>query len=514
MSTTDVDDAVIDLLSGLVLEDGRLWGQVAASFQWDDARAIFDPTAAPWHFLTRPRGGSKSTDLAAVLLVWLVCIAMAGEKGYIAAADKGQSKFAVLDALSGFVNRTPSLRNHVTIQSDKVVAKSGATIEVLAADSASAHGLRPSFVVIDEVAQWADTRNTKKMWAALVSALAKVPGCRFVVLTSAGEPNHWSYKVLKGARRSKHWRTNEVPGPLEWVDPADLEAQRPLLLDSEFSQYHLNQWVENENRLVSEADLQAAAVLDGPLQPVAGQRYLVAVDLGLVNDPTVAVVAHAETDPDRPGAPRRIVVDRIARWKGSHRRPVSITGEVEPWILSASREFNGARVVIDSWNAAGTVERLQAMQLRAEEIKLSEPIVGRIGTTLHLALREHRVHLPNDEELLSELRTVRLRRTNFGDFRLDHDSSRHDDQAMAIGLAVVELSGPTQRSGAIPVLFTDEDIMRQDLAYTRSLGQVPEAVPVIGGRAYGGDMSMPSDIHRPDDFDQSQNGKTAPSPFV
>jgi hypothetical protein len=256
----------------------------------------------------------------------------------------------------------------------------------------------------------------------------------------------------------------------------------------------------------------AAAVLDGPLQPVAGQRYLVACDLGLVNDPTVAVVAHAETDPDRPGAPRLIVIDRIARWKGSHRRPVSITGEVEPWILSASREFNGARVVIDSWNAAGTVERLQAMQLRAEEIKLSEPIVGRIGTTLHLALREHRVHLPNDEELLSELRTVRLRRTNFGDFRLDHDSSKHDDQAMAIGLAVVELSGPTQRSGAMPVFSSDADVAREQLIDARQDGLIPEPVPVIAGRAFGGDFS--TGLDREDGDSQENNGKTAPSPFI
>ncbi len=224
-----------------------------------------------------------------------------GEKAHIAAADKDQSKFAVLDALVGFVNRTPSLRSHVTVQADRVISKTGASIEVLAADSASAHGLRSSFVVIDEVAQWADTRNAKRMWAALVSSLAKMPGCRFVVLTSAGEPNHWSFKVLKGAAKSKDWHVNEVPGPLEWVDPEALEAQRPLLLASEFEQYHLNRWVENEDRLVSEADLTAAAVLDGPLSPVPGVEYLVACDLGLVNDPTVAIVAHAESDPDQRG---------------------------------------------------------------------------------------------------------------------------------------------------------------------------------------------------------------------
>ncbi len=39
MSTTD-HDAIIDLLSGLRLEDGRLWGQVAAGFQLEDAALL------------------------------------------------------------------------------------------------------------------------------------------------------------------------------------------------------------------------------------------------------------------------------------------------------------------------------------------------------------------------------------------------------------------------------------------------------------------------------------------
>jgi hypothetical protein len=116
-------DAVA-LLSSLVLEDGRLWGDVAADFQWADARAIFSDVSPLWHFLTRPRGGSKSTDLAAVLLVWLICVAMSGERGYIAAADKDQSKFAVLDALAGFVQRTPVLHDHVTVQADRIIARS------------------------------------------------------------------------------------------------------------------------------------------------------------------------------------------------------------------------------------------------------------------------------------------------------------------------------------------------------------------------------------------------------
>ena len=139
-----------------------------------------------------------------------------------------------------------------------------------------------------------------------------------------------------------------------------------------------------------------------------------------------------------------------------------------------------ARVVIDSWQAAGLVERLVAMQMRAEEVKLSEPIVGRIGTSCTWPSGSTGCRSRQTRSFSRSCGRFVLRKTNFGDFRLDHDSSKHDDQAMAIGLAVVELAGPVQRSGAVPVLFTPEDIMRQDLAEARAMGTVPEPVKLLG----------------------------------
>jgi hypothetical protein len=68
--------------------------------------------------------------------------------------------------------------------------------------------------------------------------LAKVPGCRFVCLTSAGEPGHMSHKVLQDALKAPdRWRVSQVPGPLPWVNEADLQAQG--LRDSEYSRLHL-----------------------------------------------------------------------------------------------------------------------------------------------------------------------------------------------------------------------------------------------------------------------------------
>jgi len=265
------DTAAMSLMAALVLENNHTWGSMAAQFQWEDAEAIFDPDQPLWSFLTRPRGGSKSTDLAAVLLVWLVCFATPGEHGYVIATDKDQGSFAVLDAISGLVGRTPALQGRVSVQTTKITSKSGASVEVLSADGASTWGLRPKFLVVDEMAQWPSTRNARNVWSALLSATGKMAGCRLVILTSAGEPSHWSHKVLVTALKSDRWRVNQVAGPLIWADPANLEAQRALLRESEYARLHLNIWTVAEDRLVTAEDLAAAAVLDGPLEPVAGR---------------------------------------------------------------------------------------------------------------------------------------------------------------------------------------------------------------------------------------------------
>lgn len=43
--------------------------------------------------------------------------------------------------------------------------------------------------------------------------MAKVAGGRMVVLTTAGDPAHWSHTVLAHAQGDTHWRVQEVPGP-------------------------------------------------------------------------------------------------------------------------------------------------------------------------------------------------------------------------------------------------------------------------------------------------------------
>lgn len=436
--------AALDLLAGLVLADGRRWGDAAASFQLADARAVLDERGVPYHFLTRGRGGSKTSDLAGIGSVSMLAQLPPGSRLYAVAADRDQGRL-LLDAIEGFRQRTPELAGTLDVGAFRVTAtRSGSTLDILAADAPGAWGLRPDFVVIDELANWASTSGARSLWEAVTSAVAKMPGSRLVVLTSAGDPAHWSRAVLDHALSDPLWRVHEVPGPVPWLDPARVEEQRRRLPESSFRRLFLNEWCAAEDRLADPDDLAACVVLDGPLEPVAGRRYVIGLDLGLTNDATVAAVAHVEdlgveVDGWATGG-RRVVLDRLETWQGRKDAPVLLS-TVDEWVGQASRLYGRAGVVCDPWQAVGLAQRLRSRGVRVDEFTFSSASVGRLAVTLHQLIRDRLLALPDDPALLDELANVRLRETSPGVLRIDHDPDKHDDRAIALALAATHLLG-------------------------------------------------------------------------
>jgi phage terminase large subunit-like protein len=275
-----------------------------------------------------------------------------------------------------------------------------------------------------------------------------------------------------------------VPGPTPWISPAALDDQRALLPESSYRRLHLNRWVAAEDRLTSLEALRECVTLDGPLRPEHGVQYVVAVDIGLKNDRTVAAVCHAEPIDDRnpatwaasgdlsrdrersdvvsitdwygrrdapipwvrpgeasretkPSRGSRIVLDRMEVWTGTRKDPVRLSA-VEAWVWQAATAF-GAKVIFDPFQAVGMMQRLQERRVQVEEFIFSSGSVGRLAATMHVLLRDRALALPDDPELLAELANVRLRETSPGVLRMDHDPDKHDDRAIALAMAAQDL---------------------------------------------------------------------------
>jgi phage terminase large subunit-like protein len=424
------------LLAGLVLENGKRWIEVATDWQLDDARAILEPGDGDplLHFLTRPRSGSKTTDLAGVTLAALIEQVPPGGRCYAVAGDRDQARLLV-DAIAGFVTRTPGLAGSITVDRYTASTPTGARLEVIPADAASSYGLRASLFVVDELTNWPSLN--RDVWVSIVSAVPKVRGCRLVCLASAGDPAHWSYRVRERARESKAWRLHEVPGPVPWVDEDALTEQRGLLTDSQFARLHGNIWTASEDRLVSVENLAAAVRNDGPLDYRPGVTYKIGVDLGLRHDRTAIAICHSEAVPDQPRV-RRVVLDRMVVFEGTRADEVHLA-EVETALFEAWRMYGKPRIRLDPWQGIGLAQRLRSRGVSVEEWSYSPQRYGATASVLFGLLRDGLLDLYDHPALLDELANVRLRETLPGLLRVDHDSDRHDDMVQALGFAVTAL---------------------------------------------------------------------------
>jgi hypothetical protein len=428
----------MDLMSALVLDDeGTLWGDIATDWQKSDAESILratDPDDVRLFFLTRPRNGSKTTDLAGVLIVVMLTQAPRRSTSHAYARDQDQAGI-LLDEFRALAERT-GLIERFDFGSDRVTVKATrAVLRVESADAGSAYGRRPFFVVADELAQWPTTRQARTLWEAVTSGLVKRKDSRFVAMTSAGDPAHWSNLVIVGARESDQWRVSETPGPVPWVSEKDLAEQRRLLPASTFARLHLNIWSAGEDRLVTPADLAACVRHEGWLPYDGRHSYQLGLDLGWVNDATVISVCHAEPGDLGPV----IVLDRMHVLQGTREHPVQLN-DVKKLVEQTSRMFGWAPLRVDPREAVAMAQDLRDRGMRVDDRQLTVATVGQIGGALHLLLREHRVALPGDDpDLLDELASVRLEQTSLGGMRLNHDAGNHDDRAMSLGLAAVAL---------------------------------------------------------------------------
>ena len=152
-------------------------------------------------------------------------------------------------------------------------------------------------------------------------------------------------------------------------------------------------------------------------------RYVCHVDLGLVDDNTALVIAHAEPGDD-PGRPH-IVVDLIRLWRPAdfpdgHIRLHDVEAELKQLI----QRFRLHRLTFDQFNSASLVENLGMFASRREkktEVEVVSATQTRnrsVAECFKLALYEGRVHIPDHSLARDEL----LALTEYG-HRVDHPSS-------------------------------------------------------------------------------------------
>ena len=297
-----------------------------------------DPNALMRAYLERPRGHSKTTDIA-ILCTWLLTFANRPLRGYCYAADKDQANL-LKDAVVTLVRMNPWLEGILSVDRRRVVnvgaghPGADSVLRIETSDVASSYGILPDFIVADEFTHW---EGDGSLWHSLISSAAKRSNCLFVSIANAGFVDSWQWSVREAIRTSDNWFFSRLEGPqATWMNDKRLDEQRKMLPEIAYKRLWENEWSTGGGDALTPKDIENAFVSGATplLGSERGFSFVAGVDLGLKRDcSAIVVLGVRDTNASDAG---RIYMAAHRIWKPSLHNQVDLT-EVENSLLDLHR---------------------------------------------------------------------------------------------------------------------------------------------------------------------------------
>lgn len=439
------NDLVIDV-DGTV----RKLGSVLEPWQRDDFAAL-DPALRRCNgqssadcrsraYLERPRGHSKTTDLA-VMAVWALAFATRPIRAYAYAADKDQAGL-LRDAMATIVRLNPWLSTVLDVQRNLIVNKasghpgSDSKLDIAASEVGSSYGVIPDLIIADELTHWEE--NAAGLWHSILSSAAKRSNCLLVVISNAGFVDSWQWNVRESARTDESWIFTSLDGPqASWMTEQRLAEQRRMLPSIAFNRLWLNQWSATGGDALTPEVIEAA-FLPGiaPQESAqAGYAYVAGLDLGVTRDASALCILGVRRAHEGHG---RIRLAATRLWRPSKGHPVNLS-EVERAVAELHARFRIQKLHYDPWQAQHMASRLSAAGLGGlEEVTPVGSNLQRMATAVLESFNDRRLELFDDPDLHRDVRRFRVEEKSYG-FRLTspRDSLGHGDLGTAFSLALL-----------------------------------------------------------------------------
>jgi len=432
--------------------DPRRFGEIAEPWQWDRVNAILPAVehvagfrksySGPLNFYFGYAKGHDKTSFIARLFNWLLSYSRRRLKVYAAAADADQARL-IRDAMVSERLLNPWLKPRVQILL-KAAWGRGGSLEILAADAASAQGKLPDVIVLDEVTHW----HSKDFFDALYSARNKRPECVTIVTTNAGVKGSWQWELREAARTSPNWHFVEQPERQQlasWMNADRIAEDRKLLTPTEADRLLDNRWIdpgEESGFCLLEEAMACRAVCVG--EGSARSRYFAAVDYGPRRDRTALSLVRRDADSD----PLSLADLRCWHQPGGE---VQIEA-VEEWIEAVHAKQPLTTFVFDEYQMLSTIQKYEKKGYRVERFAPRGGAANyELAANLRSLIASRRIRwpefvgptpphttspLPDATSFESELSQLLLRVTPSG-YRFDHKSGKHDDRAVAVGMAAL-----------------------------------------------------------------------------
>ncbi len=430
-------DAIIQTADG-----PARFGSIAADFQVDLLKLIAPsvhavgrgerpPMPRLWAELTKSCGKGLINGL---VVAWLCMFATVPLQIQVAAVDKDQAA-DLITILRGLCWSNPTWKQF-DIFRDNIVAESvgKARVEarILSSDIAGSHGARPNLLLIDELHAISDARF--EFVHSLLNNAAKLHSF-VMVTTNAGIEGSEAHKLREVVFTSPLWQTYTYAKPAPWIPPEVL-AEALRRNGSRANRWFFGIWSGESSDALDLQDINDSVRRTGPFPGRQHHRVMIgSLDLSLKSDHaafTVLGVDHFTEQLD---------LAHCQSWNPRDYSDGKIPFEpIEEAVVEVHRRIGLSAVVFDPWNCAYLAQRLARRGFDMREWPYSAKNCDIVATRLIEVFRQKMIALYRDEDLLSDLRMLRIQEKTSGSFKLvaarNRSTGSHADRAFALAQSI------------------------------------------------------------------------------
>jgi phage terminase large subunit-like protein len=354
-----------------------------------------------------PKKNGKSTLSGGLANFLLFSDGEPGAEVYSAAADKEQARI-VFGAAKAMAQASPELASRAKFYKDAIeVPRTGSVYRCLSADAFTKDGINPHAVIFDELHQ----QKNRELWDILTKSQVARRQPLTIAITTAGtdstticgEQHEYAENLLAGsleddtflaviyaAHKDEDWTDPKVwakanPGlgvsvKREMLEMECTRAKASPAAENAFRRFHLNQWVEQEERWISILKWNECAGPPIDEKALRGRRCFLGIDLSTKIDITSTALLFAEPDGSylwlpRFWVPKEGLLERERTWRVPLTRWVEqglITATpgdiidydfIEQQLLEDCRTFDVIEGGFDPWNAIQLCTNLRVKAL-------------------------------------------------------------------------------------------------------------------------------------------------------
>lgn len=339
----------------------------------------------------------------------------------------------------------------------KIPFPNGSILYVLGADRPdSLRGPNPFGVVLDE---YGDMKES--VWSGIVQPImtANPNAWAWFTGTPKGKNDFWKKyqyaKQNKGTWEAWHLKASESG----IITPEGLEEARLTTTQAFFAQEYECDFLDGATSFFRRTRDNVYTVTE---EVEVGHTYQIGVDLAKYQDWTVITPFDRNTF-------RALKQDRFNQidWNLQKAR-----------ILLAWHKYGKGNANIDATGVGDPiVEDLARQGMTVNPFKFTEKSKRELLTHLALLLEQDKIKIPNDDELLAELDSIRWEMTENGRTRIATIEGMHDDRVMSLALAVWGASTPVMIRNTTPQEYVSDSPYDGTVPVTQPEGMKPTMLP-------------------------------------